>query len=183
MAVALAASASIPVRSCMSNRKLKPQATRVKLLGRGWMLAVLSVMAACSGESPVTPRSEPLVSTLVAQEQNYSFSISPADRTVRVQFTRVRSDGAESVSAFVHRMFASADSAGATKLVLDLRAIRGGDSFLIVPLVKGVLARERFAQRGGLVVIVGPESFSPGQNAASMLQRYANPVFVGEPII
>jgi hypothetical protein len=32
-------------------------------------------------------------------------------------------------------------------------------------------------------VIVGPESFSAGQNAASMLRRYANPVFVGEPII
>lgn len=167
----------------MSNRKLKPQGARVKVLGRGWMLVVLSVMAACSGESPAAPRSQPTVSAPVAQEGNYSFSISPADRTVRVRFTRVRSDGIESVSAFMQRMFASADLAGATRLVLDLRATRGGDAFLVVPLVKGILARERFAQRGGLVVIVGPESFSPGQNAASMLQRYANPVFVGEPII
>jgi len=67
--------------------------------------------------------------------------------------------------------------------VLDLRATRGGDAFLVVPLLKGVLARERFVQPGGLVVIVGPESFSQGQNAASMLERYANPVFVGESII
>jgi C-terminal processing protease CtpA/Prc len=147
------------------------------------MLVALSVIAACSGENPVTPRSEPQVSAQVAREQNYSFSISPADRTVLVRFTRVRSDGVESVNAFMRRMFASADSAGATKLVLDLRSTRGGDAFLVVPLVKGILARERFAQRGGLVVIVGPESFSPGQNVASMLQRYANPVFVGEPII
>ena len=83
----------------------------------------------------------------------------------------------------MQRMFASADSAGATRLVLDLRSTRGGDAFLVVPLLKGVLARERFAQPGGLVVIVGPESFSQGQNAASMLERYANPVFVGESII
>jgi hypothetical protein len=162
----------------MSNRKLKPQGARVKLVGRGWMLAVLSVMVACSGESPVTPRSEPRVSAQIAQESNYSFSITSADRTVRVRFTRVRSDGIESVSAFMQRMFASADSAGATRLVLDIRTTRGGDAFLLVPLVKGVLARERFVQRGGLVVIVGPESFSPGQNAAKLLKRYANPVML-----
>jgi C-terminal processing protease CtpA/Prc len=151
----------------------------MNLAGCAWIPMALAIMAACSGETPVTPLSPPQASTQVAQEQNYSFSISPADRTVHVRFTRVRSDGIESVSSFMQRMFASADSTGATRLVLDLRSTRGGDAFLIVPLLKGVLARERFAQRGGLVVIVGPESFSPGQNAASMLQRYANPVFVG----
>lgn len=150
----------------------------MKLHGRGWMVVLLGVMTACAGESLVTPRSEPQVSEQVASEPNYSFSISPAGRTVRVRFTRVRSDGTESVSAFMQRMFASADAAGATKLVLDLHSIRGGDSFLLVPLVKGVLARERFAQRGGLVVIVGPESFSQAQSAAFLLQRYANPMFV-----
>jgi len=153
------------------------------LRSRAWMLVALSVIVACAGESPVAPRSEPLVSAApVAREENYSFSISPAERTVRVRFTRVRSDGTESVSAFMARMFASADAAGATKLVLDLRAIEGGDSFLVVPLVRGVHARERFAQRGGLVVVVGPESFSQRQNAASLLQRYANPIFVEKPI-
>jgi hypothetical protein len=152
------------------------------LRSRAWMLVALSVIGACAGESPAAPRSEPLASAAVAREGNYSFTISPDDRTVRVRFTRVRSDGAESVGAFMARMFASADAAGATKLVLDLRAIEGGDSFLVVPLVKGVLARGRFAQRGGLVVIVGPESFSQRQNAGSLLQRYANPIFVDKPI-
>jgi hypothetical protein len=119
-----------------------------------------------------------------AQEKNYSFSITPADHTVRVRITRVRSEGPESVSAFMRRMFASADSVGASRLVLDLdlRSTTGGDGFLLVPLVKGVLARTRFVQRGGLVVIVGPKSFSPGQSAASLLQRYANPIFIAEPI-
>jgi hypothetical protein len=169
----------------MSNLEFKTQRRdrRMDLAGCAWIPMALVVMAACSGETPVTPRSELPVSATVAQEQNYSFSISPADRTVRVRFTCVRSDGIESVSSFMQRMFASADSAGATRLVLDLRSTRGGDAFLVVPLLKGVLARERFAQPGGLVVIVGPESFSPGQSAASMLRRYANPVFVGESII
>lgn len=146
------------------------------------MLVALSVTVACAGESPVTPRSEPVASAQIGRDANYSFSISPADRTVRVRFTRVRSDGTESVSGFMARMFASADAAGATKLVLDLRALKGGDSFLVVPLVKGVVARERFAQRGGLIVIVGPDSFSQRQNATSLLQRYANPIVVDKPI-
>ncbi|HEX9084718.1 MAG TPA: hypothetical protein VF836_08265 [Gemmatimonadaceae bacterium] len=164
----------------MSNLEFKPERRdrRVNLTGRGWISMALVLTAACSGETPVTPLSRPQVSTPTSREQNFSFSISPADRTVRVQFTRVRSDGIESVSSFMQRMFASADSAGATRLVLDLRSTRGGDAFLIVPLLKGVLARAHFAQRGGLVVIVGPESFSPSQTAATLLQVYANPIFV-----
>jgi C-terminal processing protease CtpA/Prc len=163
--------------------KLRRRDRRINLAGYAWIPMALVVMAACSGETPVTPGSEPQADVQAVPEPNYSFSISTADRTVHVRFTRVRSDGIESVSSFMQRMFASADSTGATRLVLDLRSTRGGDAFLIVPLLKGVLARERFAQTGGLVVLVGPESFSPGQSAASMLQRYAKPVFVGESTI
>jgi hypothetical protein len=164
----------------MSNLEFKPQHRdrRMNLAGCAWISMALVVLAACSGENPVTPLSRPQVSTQASQEQNFSFSISPADRTVSIQFTSVRSDGVESVSSFVQRMFASADSAGATRLVLDLRATRGGDAFLVVPLVKGILLRERFVQIGGLVVIVGPESFSPSQTAAMLLQVYAHPTFV-----
>ncbi|GAC1420753.1 MAG: hypothetical protein NVSMB53_19460 [Gemmatimonadaceae bacterium] len=142
---------------------------------------MLSGIVACSGETPVTLRLQLHASVPQAPGKNYSFSITPADHTVRVRFTRVRSDGTESVSAFMSRMFASADSANAARLVLDLRSTTGGDAFLLVPLLKGVLSRARFVQRGALVVIVGPESFSPGQNAASLLQRYADPIFVLEP--
>lgn len=150
----------------------------MNLAGRALIPMVFVVMAACSRETSVTPPFGQQGSAQVAQERNYSFLISPSDRTVRVRFARVRSDGTESVSSFMRRMFASADSAGARQLVLDLRATRGGDAFLVVPLIKGVLARERFAEPGGLIVFVGPESYSPGQNAATLLQQYASPIFV-----
>ena len=162
----------------MSNPGPKPRERCVSRVCRIWILSVVAVTVACSGETPVTLRSQPQVSAQVGQEKNYSFSITPSDRTVRVRFTRVRSEGTESISAFMQRMFASADSAGATRLVVDLRSISGGDAFLLVPLVKGVLARERFIMRGGLLVVVGDASFSPGQNAATLLQQYANPIFV-----
>jgi hypothetical protein len=162
----------------MSNLRSNPKERRVNQARRVWIPAMFGVMVACSGEIPVTPASQPQVSAQVGQEKNYSFSVTPSDRTMRVQFTRVRSEGTESISAFMQRMFASADSAGATRLVVDLRSIRGGDGFLLVPLVKGVLARERFAQHGGLLVVVGDASFSPGQSAATLLEQYANPIFV-----
>ena len=162
----------------MSKSGPKPRARWVNRVARAWILVALGVMPACSGDTPVTLRSQSQISAQDGQEKNYSFSISPADRTVRVRFTRVRSEGTESISAFMQRMFASADSAGATRLVVDLRSISGGDAFLVVPLVRGVLARERFVQRGGLLVVVGDATFSPGQNAATLLQQYANPIFV-----
>jgi hypothetical protein len=149
--------------------------------GRARIVAMLVLVVGCSGERAIAPRPQEPSPAQATTAKNYSFSITPGDRTVYVQFTRVRSDGTESVSAFVQRMFASADAAGATKLVVDLRSIRGGDSFLVVPLLKGVLTRERFNQSGGLLVVVGDASFSPGQSVAAVLKQYVHPIFVRDP--
>jgi len=78
----------------------------------------------------------------------------------------------------MRRMFASADSAAARRLAIDLRSITGSDARVLVPLVRGVVTRERFVRRGGLVLNVGPNSFSSAQNAATLLRQYANPVLV-----
>jgi len=149
-----------------------------KHVGRAWIVALVWLPVACAGDTAVAPASQMLSRTGLTAEKNYSFSITPADRTVHVRFTRVRSDGTESVSGFVQRMFANADAAGATRLVVDLRSVRGGDSFLVVPLLKGILARERFNQPGGLLVVVGDASFSPAQSAAAVLRQYVHPIFV-----
>lgn len=163
----------------MSNFKSLSRGRRAMTSNRLWIIGALAVMLGCTGENPVAPAPPAQASAESASGRNYSFSINSADRTIQVKFARVRADGSESVSAFVRRMFASADSARATRLVIDLSATKGGDAFLAVPLVRGVLARERFARAGGLVVIVGPETFSPAQSSATLLRRYANPKFVG----
>jgi len=116
--------------------------------------------------------------TLEARQQSNSYSFSPIDRTVYVRITSARGGAGEPIRAFMRRMFEGADAAGATRLVLDLRSVSGSDTFLLMPLLKGVIARDRFLGRGGLLVYVGPQSFSPTQNAATLLRRYANPVFV-----
>jgi hypothetical protein len=179
----MAASAPIPVRLSMTTiNSIARWGDFVfrKISGAG-RAGLLALIVACSTDSLVgaAPRE---VTAGSALEPNYSFSVTPATRTVHVRFARVRADGPESVSAFMQRVFASADAAGATRLVLDLSSTKGGDSFLVVPLVKGIMAREQLAKRGGLVVIVGPDSFSQAQNTAAMLGRYAQPIFVDHPI-
>lgn len=142
---------------------------------------ILALVVACSPDSTTAPAVRQ-GSDGTSPAPNYSFSITPEDRTVRIQFVRVRSNGEEPISAFLERAFDSADAAGATRLVLDLSATRGGDAFLAAPLVKGVLARAHFAERGGLIVIVGPNSFSPLQSTATLLEEYAHPIFVKHPV-
>ena len=72
----------------------------------------LALVLACSTDSTTAPvpRQE---SAAIRSEANYSFTVTPENRTVHVQFERVRSTGAESVSAFMQRVFDSADAAGA----------------------------------------------------------------------
>jgi hypothetical protein len=104
--------------------------------------------------------------------------INDASHTVYVKLAQIRGESDEPVYAFVRRMFASADSADARRLVIDLRSISGSDARLAVPLVRGIVTRDRFTQGGGLYVVVGPDSFTRTQTAATLLQRYANPILV-----
>ena len=98
-----------------------------------------------------------------------------------MKIVQVRGESGEPIHAFIRKMFVSADSARAERLVIDLRAISGSDTRLAVPLIKDIATRERFMKRGALFVVVGDESFSPSQSAARLLQEYANPVFVRQP--
>lgn len=136
---------------------------------------ILTVLGCADPAASYQPPAPP--AALEAMNQGNSYSLSSIDGAVHVRITSVRNDSGVKIHEFMKRMFESADAAGATRLVLDLRAVSGSDTFLLVPLLKGVIARDQFRLRGGLVVVVGPASFSPTQNAATLLRRYANPVF------
>jgi hypothetical protein len=140
-------------------------------------LGLLLVLVGCA-EPTANYQLQAKSATHEARQQDNSYSVNAVDRTVYVRIANVRGDGGEPIRAFLRRMFESADAAGARRLVLDLRSVSGSDTFLLVPLLKGVIARDRFRRRGGLLVYVGPASFTPTQNAVTVLRRYANPVFV-----
>jgi hypothetical protein len=136
---------------------------------------ILLMALGCAEPTASSPR--PAAPTIVGQQRNNFYSINTADRTVYVTLAQVRGE-VEPVHAFMRRMFASADSAGARRLAIDLRAITGSDARLLVPLIKGVVTRDRFVKRGGLFLVVSTSSFAPGQNAATLLRQYANPILV-----
>jgi len=141
-------------------------------------LSLILLVLSCAEPTATLPRAA--ASTTVGPQLSNSYFINAANRMVYVRIGAVRGDGGEPVHAFIRRMFESADSASAQRLVIDLRSISGGDTRLLVPLIKGVITRDRFARGGGLYAVVGPDSFSPAQNAARLLEQYANPIVVHE---
>jgi len=146
---------------------------------RGIQLGLTFVALSCAEPTSVS-LAPPAAPAIDGQRQTNSYTINDASHTVYVKLAQIRGESDEPLYAFVRRMFASADSADAQRLVIDLRSISGSDARLAVPLVRGVLTRDRFAKGAGLYVVVGPDSFTRAQNAATLLQRYANPILVHE---
>jgi len=140
-------------------------------------VALILVSLGCADPTATSSRSAELPALGSAQQGN-SYSINAADRTVNVTVVRVRGETGEPIHAFLRRMFESADSADARRMVLDLRSLTGSDARLVTPLVGGILRRDRFLRDGGLYVLTGSQSFSPAQNAATLLERYAHPILI-----
>ena len=138
-------------------------------------LGLILIVLACAEPTATSPRAA--APTIVARQQKNSYSINAPDRTVYVTVAELRGED-EPVHTFMRRMFASADSVGARRLVIDLRSIAGSDGRLLVPLIKGVVTRDRFVKAGGLLLVVGTSSVAPRQNAVALLQHYANPIVV-----
>jgi hypothetical protein len=141
------------------------------------------ILLASSCAEPTAISSGSVAPTTVAAQHDNSYSINAANGTVYVTLARVRSEeqGDEPIHAFIQRMVESADSAGARRLVIDLRSVTGSDARLLVPLIRGIVTRDRFVREGALYIVVGPNSFSARQNAAMLLRQYAHPIFVGPP--
>ena len=142
-------------------------------------LGLILLTLSCAEPTATSP--PPEGATKVGAQEVNSYSINAADRSVYVRLVQLRGDGGEPIHAFLRRMLESSDAAGAQRLVVDLRSIAGSDTRLLVPLVRGIVTRDRYVRGGGLYVVVGPSSFSPTQNAATLLRQYAHPIFVEKP--
>jgi hypothetical protein len=151
----------------------------VRAIVRAIHLGLVLLSFACA--EPTATLSRPAATGAVVEQKSNSYFITAADRTLYVRLAQLRGEGVEPVHAFMRRAMASADSAGAQRLVVDLRWIAGSDARLLVPLIKGVVKRNRFSRVGGLYVVIGPDSFSPAQNAATLLGHYAHPIFLDRP--
>lgn len=81
---------------------------------------------------------------------------------------------------FSRECFAAMETAGADRLIFDVRRNGGGNNYLPEALRKRIL-RSRFNRPGGLYVLTSPMTFSAAQNPTSRLERDSFALFVGEP--
>ena len=143
------------------------------------MIRIACALFALGCVEPTTVKPTPDAPAVMSQEGPVStFAIDASQRTIYVRFAGLQDDGREPIHALIRRMFQSADAISANRLIVDLRLVSGADARLIVPLLRGIMARERFLQDGSLYVVVGPDSYSQVQSTATLLGHYAKPIFV-----
>ncbi len=111
----------------------------------------------------------------------YWFEHLPERRLVYFQLNNVFDDPAEPLESFCRRLFAFIEDNPVDRLVLDLRWNGGGNTFLAMPLLHGLIACRKVNRRGGLFVIAGRGTFSAAQNTATLIERHTQAIFAGEP--
>jgi hypothetical protein len=77
-------------------------------------------------------------------------------------------------------MKAALDGGAATRVILDMRYLRGGNGSLAQPLVDALVGDARVNRPGGLVVLIGRENVSAGTVVAATLDRETKAVLIGE---
>lgn len=114
-------------------------------------------------------------------ERPYWFEYLPEQRTVYFGFNSVRDGQGETLAQFADRLRRFIDGNPVERLVIDLRWNNGGNTTLLPPLINAVARSDKVNRTGRLFVLIGPRTFSAAQNATTMLERFTNPIFVGEP--
>lgn len=125
------------------------------------------------------PGTEPLY--LRNRQAPYWFEYLPEHKIAWLQYNAITNDRKESFTDFCNRVFKFINENEVEKLVVDLRWNGGGNTFLVRPLVHGLIGNEKINQRGKLFVIVGRNTFSAAMNTSTLIERHTNAIFVGEP--
>ena len=100
---------------------------------------------------------------------------------VYCQLNKILNARGQTFGEFVQRLFRFYDSTRAEKLVIDMRWNNGGNTGLVMPLIDSIIRRPDLNRRGNLFVIIGRRTYSAAQNTSTYLERFCNPIFVGEP--
>lgn len=100
--------------------------------------------------------------------------------TIVVRFDQVQDGDQETLPAFGTRVGAALADEKVRNVIVDMRLNNGGNTFLYPDLLRALIA---FSTRPGRQVyaLIGRNVYSAAGNFATDLERFANPVFVGEP--
>jgi tetratricopeptide (TPR) repeat protein len=117
---------------------------------------------------------------LTHPRDNYWFEHLPDQNALYLQINLLYNNDAEPFADFCRRMFDAFDTAGAQKLIIDVRRCPGGDN-IDMPLLKGILARPHIDRSDRLFLIIGRRTGSAAQHLTSEIESYTNATLIGEP--
>ncbi len=109
------------------------------------------------------------------------FEARPEIGAVYAQLNEVRNPEGSSLTKFAAQVRDELRRTGARTLILDVRHNRGGNNFLIWPLVRLAAWHETEGPGRRTFVITGRATFSACQNLVNHLDRATNAIFIGEP--
>lgn len=139
-----------------------------------------------SGDSPpgvvsmLAGTENPTPLYLTHPRDNYWFEHLAEQNALYLQINLLSNKESEPFADFCRRMFDAFDTAGAQKLIIDVRRCPGGDN-IDLPLLKGVLARPHIDRSDRLFLIIGRRTGSAAQHLTSEIESYTNATLIGEP--
>ena len=114
-------------------------------------------------------------------DELYWFEYLEDEKLVYFQYNSVRNKADDPIWMFAKRLFEFIESSSVEYLVIDMRRNGGGNNFLNVPIVQGLIKCEKVNKRGNLFVIASRHTFSAAMNCAADIEYHTEAMFVGEP--
>ena len=124
---------------------------------------------------------QPLPLCLRSRAKIYWFDVLAEQKAVYCQINGIGNDANEPFDKFCKRLFEAVEQPEIEALVIDMRYNGGGNTFVNVPLIEGIIRSDKLQQAGKLFVIIGRQTFSAAQNTTSELERRTKAILVGEP--
>lgn len=111
----------------------------------------------------------------------YASMMLPDSRDLYVWYDSCSDMQGKTVAKFAAETLDRIERDKPERIFIDLRRNSGGNSALILPLIKGLAGRDDLKQRGRLFVLIGPGTFSSGLWAAQDLRKSTSAILVGSP--
>ena len=106
------------------------------------------------------------------------------DRLLYIKWDQVqnRGHGESALQMFQNALgYAREHASEIDKVMLDIRNNTGGEGQLLDAIVREIVRTREVDEPGRFFVAIGPRTFSAALLMSAALERYARPIFVGEP--
>ncbi|WP_068544360.1 tetratricopeptide repeat protein [Thalassotalea crassostreae] len=114
-------------------------------------------------------------------KESYWYQHIPEQAAIYIQYNYVHNAASQSFEEFNSELREKISQFKAENLVLDLRHNAGGNGSTYPPLLKTLIQFEALRPDGKIFVLIGRNTFSAAHNLLLDINRFTNPILVGEP--